>query len=46
MEEVCRIVLELDIQVEEPVEAHVCKLATGVCNTWIEMAWIQLELNL
>ena len=30
VEEACGMVLELDIQAEEPVEAHVHKLAIGV----------------
>lgn len=40
------MVSELDIQAEEPFEARVCKLAIGVRDTQIEMARIQLELNL
>ena len=26
------MVLELDIQAQEPVEAHVCKVVTGMCD--------------
>ena len=40
------MVPELHIQVEEPVEARVRKLATGVHNARAKMARIQLELNL
>lgn len=46
VEEACQMVLELDIQAEEPVEACVRKLATGVHDAQTEMARIQLELNL
>ena len=40
------MVPELDIQAEEPMEARIHKLATGVCNTQTEMAQVQLELTL
>lgn len=46
VEEACRMVLELDIQVEESVEVHAIKLATGICGARAEMVRIQLELNL
>lgn len=46
VEEACRMVLELAIPEEEPIEVHIRKLATGVHDTWTEMAWVQLELNL
>lgn len=46
VEEACRIVPELAILEEEPVEVHICKLATGVRDTWMEMAQVYLELNL
>ena len=39
VEEACRMVPELDIQAKEPVEARVCKLATGVCDAQAEMTW-------
>ena len=40
------MVLELDIQVEELVEVHVCMFPTRMHDVRIEMARIQLELNL
>jgi len=40
------MVPELAIPEEEPVEVCIWKLATRVCNTWTEMARVQLELNL
>ena len=40
------MVSEFDIQAKELVEACIHKLAIGVCDSWIEMARIQLELNL
>lgn len=40
------MVLEMAIQVEEPVEARDRKLATGMCKVNEEMARVQLELNL
>ena len=40
------MVLELAIPEEELVEVHIHKLAIGVCDTRIEMAWVQLKLNL
>lgn len=46
VEEAFQMVPELAIQVEEPVEACVRKLATGVCDARAEMARVQLELNL
>lgn len=46
VEEACKMVPELTIQAEEPVEAGVRKLATGVCDARVEMARVQLEMNL
>ena len=46
VEEACQMVLELAIQGEEPVEAHIQKLAAGVREAKEEMAKVQLELNL
>ena len=46
IEETCRMVLELDIQVEELAEERIPKLATGVCNDRAKMARVQLGLNL
>jgi len=46
LEEGCQMVLEMAIQVEEPVEACVRKLATRMCKVKEEMARVQLELNL
>ncbi len=46
IEEVYWIVLELDIQAEELVEAHVRKLAIGVHDAREEMDRVQLELIL
>lgn len=46
MEEACIMVLELAISEEELVKVCIHKLDTRVCNTWTEMAWVQLELNL
>lgn len=40
MEEAWRMVPELAIPKEEPVEVHIHKLDTGVHNTRIEMAWV------
>jgi len=40
------MVPELAILEEELVEVYIHKLATGVCDTWTKMAWVQLELNL
>ena len=40
------MVLELDIQAEELVEARIHKLATGVHDARSEMAKVHLELNL
>lgn len=40
------MVLELAIQVEEPVEMRIWKLAARVCKAKEEMAKVQLELNL
>ena len=40
------MVPELAIPEEEPVEVYLHKLAIGVCNTQMEMARVQLELNL
>ena len=38
VEEACQMVLELAIQAEELVEAHIRKLATGVHETRADMA--------
>jgi len=38
VEEACWMVPELEIQVKEPMEVHVRKLATGVHNARAEMA--------
>ena len=46
MEEARRMVSELAIPEEEPVEVCIRKLATRVRYTWTEMAKVQLELNL
>lgn len=40
------MVLKLAILEEEPVEACIRKLATGVRDTRMEMVQVQLELNL
>ena len=40
------MVPKLDIHAEEPVEACVRKLVTRVCDGRVEMAGVQLELNL
>lgn len=39
VEDACRMVPELVILEEEPVEVRIHKLAIGVHETWIEMAW-------
>lgn len=44
IEEACRMVSKLDIQVKELVEVHIRKLATGVHDTRAEMARVQLEM--
>eukprot|EP00253_Pinus_taeda_P012376 PITA_12376 len=46
MEEACRMVPKLAIPKEEPVEVHIRKFSIAVCDTWTEMARVQLELNL
>lgn len=46
LEEAFQMVSELAIQVEEPMEVCVRKLATGVSDTRVEMGRVQLELNL
>lgn len=46
VEEACQMVLKLEIQAEEPVEAHIRNLATGVRDARTKMARVQLELNL
>jgi len=46
VEEACRMVLELAIPEEELVKVRIHKLAIGVRDTRIEMAQVQLELNL
>lgn len=46
VEEAYQMVPELAIQVEEPVETRVRKIATGVRDARAEMARVQLELNL
>ena len=46
VEEAYWMVPELDIQVEEPVEVCIHKLDTRVRNAQVEMARVQLELNL
>jgi len=38
MEEACRMVLELAIHEEEPVEVHICKLDTGMRDAHTKMA--------
>lgn len=40
VEEACRMVPELAISEEKPVEVRIHKLATGVHNTCTEMAWV------
>ena len=46
VEEAYQMVLELAIQVEEPVEVRVWKLVGGVRKAKEEMARVQQELNL
>lgn len=46
VEEPCRMVLELEIQAEEPVEVRIRKLAIVVCDARVEITRVQLELNL
>jgi len=46
VEEACRMVLDLAILEEEPVEVHIYKLAIGAHYTRTEMVQVQLELNL
>jgi len=46
IEEACRMVLELAILEEQLVEVCICKFATRVCDTQMNMAWVQLDLNL
>ncbi len=38
MEEACKMVLELAISEEDPIEVRIHKLATGVHDTQMEMA--------
>jgi len=38
IEEACRMVLELAILEEEPIEVYIHKLATRVCDTQTKMA--------
>jgi len=40
------MVPKLAIPEEESVKVHVRKLSTGVCDACIELAKVQLELNL
>eukprot|EP00253_Pinus_taeda_P013908 PITA_13908 len=46
IEEACRMVPELAILEEEPVEVRTCKLAIGVHDTQTKMARVLLDLNL
>lgn len=46
IEETCSMLPQWEIQEEELVEAHVHKLAIGVCDARPKMARVQLELNL
>jgi len=40
VEEACRTVPELAILEEEPIKVCIRKLATGVCKTQTEIAWV------
>lgn len=44
--EACQMVPELAIPEEAKADEHVYKLAIGVCDARIELAKVQLELNL
>ena len=46
VEEACQMVSKLAIQVEEPVEVRVRKLATRLHDGRSKMVGVQLELNL
>ena len=46
IEEAWRMVPKLAILKEDPVEVRIRKLAIGVRDTRIEMAWVHLELNI